>query len=163
MKQGKTPFKYWIAALFTGLILASFSQRAMASTDIALVAHPAVPIDNLSFPEARKIFLGNRQYWSEDLRITLLIRAPVARERDIMLKTFYQMSEAQFRQYWISKIFRAEVTAGPKVVFSSEMALELVILIPGSITFVDAAQIPKGLKLIKIDGRLPGENGYPLH
>ncbi len=153
----------WTKIILFLVIFVLLSKTALASGDIALVAHPAVPIDNLSFAEARKIFLGNRQYWSNDLRITLLIRAPIARERDIMLKTFYQMSEAQFRQYWISKIFRAEVTSGPKVVFSSEMALELIILIPGSITFVEASQIPKGLKLIKIDGRMPGQDGYPLH
>lgn len=136
--------------------------KAQAAGDIALVAHPGVPVDNLSFVQARKILLGNHQYWSPDLRVTLLIRAPIARERDILLKKFYQMSEPQFRQHWISKIFRAETTSGPKVVFSSEMALELLVLIPGSITFVKADQVPKGLKVIPIDGYLPGETGYPL-
>ena len=28
--------------------------------------------------------------------------------------------------------------------------------------FVDAAQVPKGLKVLRIDGHLPGEKGYPL-
>jgi hypothetical protein len=31
------------------------------------------------------------------------------------------------------------------------------------VTFIDAAQVPKGLKVIRIDGKLPGEKGYPLH
>ena len=30
---------------------------------------------------------------------SLFIRAPSSRERDVVLKTIYQMSEAQFRQY----------------------------------------------------------------
>ncbi len=137
-------------------------RMAQAAEDIALVAHPGVPVDNLSFVQARKILLGNHQYWSPDLRVTLLIRAPVSPERDIILKKFYQMSEPQFRQHWISKIFRAETTSGPKVVFSSDMALELLVLIPGSITFVKADQVPKGLKVIQIDGRLPGDPGYSL-
>ncbi len=150
--------------LIPGFLLAFFllSAVAQATEDIALVAHPAVPVDNLSFVQARKILLGNHQYWSPDLRVTLLIRAPVAPERDIILEKFYQMSEPQFRQHWISKIFRAEATSGPKVVFSSDMALELLVLIPGSITFVRADEVPKGLKVIQIDGRLPGEPGYSL-
>jgi hypothetical protein len=110
----------------------------------------------------RKILLGERQYWSSDLRVTLLIRAPVARERDVVLKTLYVMTEAQFRQYWIAKVFRAEIPAGPKIVYSNEMATELVASIPGSIGFVDAAEVPKGLKVLKINGHLPGEEGYPL-
>jgi ABC-type phosphate transport system substrate-binding protein len=130
--------------------------------DVAVVVHPGVPVDNLSLAEVRKILLGERQYWSSDLRVTLLIRAPVARERDVVLKTLYVMTEAQFRQYWIAKVFRAEIPAGPKIVYSNEMATELVASIPGSIGFVDAAEVPKGLKVLKINGHLPGEEGYPL-
>src|SRR5205814_1348000 len=100
------------------------------SGDVAIVVRPDVPLDNLSFTEVRKLFLGDRQFWNSGLRVTLLIRAPVARERDVVLKTLYQMSEAQFRQYWISKVFRAEATSGPKIVYSQEMAAELVAAIP---------------------------------
>jgi ABC-type phosphate transport system substrate-binding protein len=135
--------------------------RALAA-DVAVVVHPDVPAQELDLSEVRKILLGDRQYWSSKLRVTLLIRAPVARERDVVLKTIYQMSEAQFRQYWIGKVFRAETTAGPKIVYSTEMAAELVAGIPGSIAFVDSARVPKGLKVLKIDGFLPGDKGYPL-
>src|SRR3977135_2015324 len=120
-----------------------------ASADVAIIVRPDVPLDNLSFSEVRKLFLGDRQFWNSNLRVTLLIRAPVARERDIVLKTLYQMSEAQFRQYWISKVFRAEAATGPKIVYSQEMAAELVAAIPGAVAFVDSAQIPKGLKVLK--------------
>jgi len=42
------------------------------------------------------------------------------------------------------------------------MATELVAAIPGAVAFVDAAKVPQGLKVLKIDGRLPGEKGYAL-
>src|SRR5438552_1728551 len=113
------------------------------SGDIAIVVRPDLPIDNLSFAELRKLLIGDRQFWSSSLRVTLLMRAPVAREREVILKNIYQMSEAQFRQFWISKVFRAEATNGPKVVFSNEMATELVAAIPGAVAFVDAAKVPQ--------------------
>jgi len=72
------------------------------------------------------------------------------------------MTETQYRQYWISKVFRAEMSTGPKIVFSSEMATEMALSIPGSVAFVDAAQVPKGLRVIRIDGALPGDAKYPL-
>jgi len=120
-------------------------------------------VDNLTFAELRRVMRGDRQFWSSNLRVTLLVRAPGARERDIVLKTIYEMSEAQFRQYWIAKVFRAEAAAGPRIVYSNEMAAELAEAIPGAIAFVDAGQIPKGLKTLRINGVLPGEKGYPLH
>jgi ABC-type phosphate transport system substrate-binding protein len=134
-----------------------------AAADIAVVVNPGVPVNDLSFAEMRKVLLGDRQFWSPNLKVTLLIRAPVARERDTVLKTVYQMTEAQFRQYWIGKVFRAEAAGGPRIIYSNEEATQMAISMPGSIAFIDAAQVPKGLKTLKIDGKLPGEAGYRLH
>ena len=142
----------WVAALVPA-----------AAADIAVVVNPGVPVNDLSFAEMRKVLLGDRQFWAPNLKVTLLIRAPVARERDSVLKTVYQMTEAQFRQYWIGKVFRAEAAGGPKIIYSNEEATQLAASLPGSIAFVDAAQVPKGLKTLKIDGKLPGEAGYRLH
>jgi ABC-type phosphate transport system substrate-binding protein len=134
-----------------------------AAADIAVVVNPGVPVNDLSFAEMRKVLLGDRQFWSPNLKVTLLIRAPVAHERDTVLKTVYQMTEAQFRQYWIGKVFRAEAAGGPRIIYSNEEATQMAISMPGSIAFIDAAQVPKGLKTLKIDGKLPGEAGYRLH
>jgi hypothetical protein len=147
--------------LFLLLLLAPAAPAN--SGDIAVLVRSDVPVTNLSFAEVRKILLGDRQFWSPNLRVTLLMRAPGAEEREIVLKTVYQMSEAQFRQYWIAKVFRAEVSAGPRIVYSNEMAEELAASIPGAVAFVETSQAPKNLKLLKIDGKLPGEKGYPLH
>ena len=126
------------------------------------MVRPDVPVDNLSFAELRRVLLGDRQFWSSNVRVTLLVRAPGAREREVVLKNIYQMSEAQFRQYWIAKVFRAEAASGPRIVYSNEMAAELALAIPGAVAFVEASQVPKGLKVLKINGLLPGEKGYPL-
>ena len=131
--------------------------------DIAVVVHPDVPVDNLTLADLRRLLLGDREFWPSSARVTLLIRAPVARERDVALKNVCQMTEAQFRQHWIGKVFRAETPSAPRIVYSGEMAVDLVNRIPGAITFVDASQVDKRLKVVKIDGRLPGEKGYLLH
>ena len=150
------------------ILVAALCASALAGSppapegDIAIVVRPDVPVDNLTFAELRRLMLGDRQFWTSNLKVTLLVRAPGAREREVVLKTIYQMSEAQFRQYWIAKVFRAEASAGPRIVYSNETAAELASAIPGAVAFVEAAQVPKGLKVLKIDGARPGEKGYPL-
>jgi hypothetical protein len=72
------------------------------------------------------------------------------------------MSEAQFRQYWIAKMFRAEVPRGPKIVFSTDMTLDLVIAIPGSISFIRADDVTDEVKVVRVDGALPADADYPL-
>ena len=148
----------WICVAFQ---LPSVAQTTHG-TDIAVVVHSDTPISDLSLAEVRKVFLGERQYWNSKLPVTLLIRAPVARERDVVLKVIYQMTETQFKQYWVAKIFRAEVASPPKIVYSNDMQYDLVTAIPGAIAFVDARNVRPGVKVLRVDGHLPGEKDYPL-
>ena len=156
-------YRFKILFLSALIIQVTAYANQLGASDIAVVVRPDVPVDNLSFADLRRLALGDRQFWSSNLRVTLLIRASMARERDVVLKGILQMTEAQFRQYWIGKVFRAETVAGPKTVYSNEMAATLIANIPGSIAFMDAATVPKDLKVVRIDALLPGERGYPLH
>jgi ABC-type phosphate transport system substrate-binding protein len=145
----------------TALQYPSVAQTSRGD-DIAVVVHQETPVSDLSLSEVRKVLLGERQYWNSKLPVVLLIRAPVARERDVVLRVIYQMTEAQFTQYWVAKIFRAEAASPPKIVYSNDMQYELVTALPGAIAFVDARNLRPGLKVLRVDGHLPGERDYPL-
>jgi ABC-type phosphate transport system substrate-binding protein len=148
--------------LLIGVSFAGGFPVSARAGDIAVVVRPDTPADELSLREIRDLMLGERQFWKSSLRVTLLIRAPVSRERDVVLKVIYHMTEAQFRQFWISKVYRTETRTAPKIVYSSQMATALIAALPGSISFVDKDEVPKGLKVIRVDGKLPGQAGYPL-
>ena len=137
-------------------------EAQTATEAVAIVVHPQVPIDDLSLAQLKSIFLAEQQHWPDRSRITLLVRAPQAPERDLVLNEVYGMSEDRYRQYWIAKMFRAEVASGPKIVFSTDMLRDLVAVIPGSIGFVPVSAVGPDLKVISIDGMLPGDEGYPL-
>jgi ABC-type phosphate transport system substrate-binding protein len=139
-----------------------YADEATDGGAIAIVVHKDLPVDNLTLEELRSIFLADRQFWEDRTRITLLVRAPQSDERSFVLERIYQMSEAQFRQYWIAKMFRAEVPRGPKIVLSTGMALDLVVAIPGSISFTRADAVTEDVKVIRVDGLLPGDAGYAL-
>ena len=141
---------------------ASLAGEVTSSSPIAIVAHKSLPVDDLSLDDLRSIFLADQQFWPDRTRITLLVRAAQSEERTFILERIYEMSEEQFRQYWIAKMFRAEVPRGPKIVLSSGMALDLVVAIPGSISFTRADTVTDDVKVIRIDGLLPSDDGYPL-
>jgi hypothetical protein len=42
------------------------------------------------------------------------------------------------------------------------MARELVTAIPGAITFLPLDAVTPDVKVLRIDGKLPGDAGYPL-
>jgi hypothetical protein len=151
-----------IALLLAGIFNAPPAAGQAKTLQIAIVTHPETPVDSLSLADMRRVFRGERQYWTPNVPIVLLIRAPVAQEREVILKRVYAMSEAQFKQFWIAKIFRDEAAIVPKNLYSTEQISDLVSTIPGSISFVDAAAVRAGLKVVKIDGLSPGQPGYPL-
>ena len=143
--------------------VAAAAVVAGPSGDVAVVVNQNTPVENLSMGDLKSTVKGDRQFWRPNQRITILIRAPVAHERDVLLKKVYKMSEAEFKQYWVAKVFRTEAPSGPKVIYSNETALALINSLPGAIAFVDAGQVPKGVKIVKVDGLLPGSRGYPLN
>lgn len=154
-----------IAVLLALLLLPTvqaFGQDDVVPSPIAIVVHKDSEVENLAMDQLRNIFLANQQFWPDRTRIILLVRAPKSDERDFVLDTIYQMDEVQFRKYWIAKMFRAEVPRGPKIVFSTDMTVELVVAIPGSISFINADQVTDDVRVVRVDGKLPSDDGYPL-
>lgn len=148
-----------------GVIVALFALSVAVNAQdsaIAIVVHRDAPVDDLSMQELRSIFLADQQFWGNRTRISLLVRAPKSDERTLVLDRIYQMTEAQFRQYWIAKMFRAEIPRGPKIVFSTDMTLDLVVAVPGSISFMRASDVTDDVKVVSIDGKRPSDDGYPL-
>jgi hypothetical protein len=153
-----------VVCLALGLLvaLASRPARTQGTVDVAVVVHSEVPVDGLSMADLRRIVLGDREFWPGGGRVTLLIRAPIAHERDSAVKDISQMTEAQFRQHWIGKVFRAETPSGPKITYSRDTALAQVSRTPGALALVEAPVTSTGVKVLKIDGKSPGQPGYPL-
>ena len=96
--------------------------------------HEQVPVDELSLPELRRIFLGERQSWSRELTVTLLLPPRGTAERQVLLDKIYQQrSEVQVQHYWINRLFGEEVQAGPKITGSGEMSVSLVrVMLPSN-------------------------------
>lgn len=153
-------------ALGVGLFAAIAIHAVIAAQgagDLAIVAHPGTPVAQLSFSELRQVLKGEKQYWKPDLPVVLFVRAPTSAERSAVLDAIYQMSEPQFNQYWIAKQFRAESSSAPTKLKSNDLTQQFVASTPGSIGFMSARDVKPGVKVLKIDGRLPGESGYRLH
>ena len=161
----RTRMSRWSAQVVTlGLIACALAAtpRPSRAEGMAVIVHPSTPVENLSFDEMRRVFLGERQYWNAGMPVLLIVRAPVALERQVVLNKIYRMTESQFTQYWIARIFRAETVSTPKVVYSNTTINELVAAIPGAISLVRIEDITPGVKVVRIDGALPGDHNYPL-
>lgn len=157
--------RWMIAALLLCWSWSAFAdegEESQGPRKIAVIVNPQVTQDSVSEEQLRKILVGDVRFWDDGTAITLLIQAPVSWERDMILGEVMEMTEAQYRQFWISKVFRTEVASGPKVVLSNSMAGTLIGKIPGCVAFVESTDVPSGAKVMNVDGLAPDDEGYPL-
>src|SRR5215469_14299002 len=148
----------WLAAF---ALLAQQNQTG-ATTDIAVVVNPSNPEDSISSIDLRKIFAGEKQSWSPGLAVFVMVRAPQARERDVLLNQVLKMNEPEYKQYWVKKIQSGEIQREPLALLSNGMQLEAVRAEKGGIALINMADVRHGVKVLKVDGHLPGTEAYPL-
>lgn len=147
---------------FACLATAQNAQTQNIQTDdIAVVVNSKNPTVALSAADLRKIFSGEKRLWPGGVPVKLIIRAPQARERDVLLRLL-RFNEDDYKRYWITQAYAGN-SSEPVAVFSNGMQKEAVIAIPGAIALIAVTDLKPGLKMLKIDDKLPGEPGYPLH
>jgi ABC-type phosphate transport system substrate-binding protein len=143
--------------------LAGVSETVVVSgAGIAVIVNTDNPVDKLSLADLQRIVLGERRSWSARIPLVLMMRSEGSHERIVLLQKACHMTDAEYHQYWTGKIFRGDVTSEPVSLPSLGTALDFVSTIKGGISFVDAASVRPGIKVIRIDGHLPGEQGYPI-
>ena len=143
--------------------LAGVSETyAVSGAGIAVIVNTDNPVDKLSLADLQRIVLGERRSWSARIPLVLMMRSEGSRERILLLQKACHMTDAEYHQYWTGRILRGDVTSEPVSLPSLGTALDFVSSIKGGISFVDAASVRPGIKVIRIDGHLPGEQGYPL-
>ena len=153
----------WVAALILGWACVGLGHAALAQTgDVAVVVNPENPASNLTIPELRKLFAGEKRSWAGGLSVKLIVRAPGTPEPEVLLKLL-GVSENEYKQYWASRVMRGEAQSEPLVLPSLGMQREAMGLFDGVITLVAAENVKPGMKVVKVNGRMPGEAGYPLH
>jgi len=151
--------------LATALLLCCFipglSTSPAQGQRMAVVVSSRNSLTNLQISDLRKVFMGDRKSWPDGSIIKLLTRSPGTSERAALLKLM-GMSETEYKQYWTAKIYRGEAEAEPIVLPSFGMQKEALVIYPGGIALMTATDVKPGIKVIKVNGKLPDENGYPL-
>ena len=129
---------------------------------LAVVVNKSNPVTDLSFADLRHVFLGEQTHWSGGHRITLVMREEGQPERAAVLRLIYRMTEADLNRYLLHASFRGDLRLEPKVLNSSLGVKRFVFNVPSAIGYLLGNETDETVKTIRIDGRLPGDDGYRL-
>lgn len=142
--------------------LPSAESRVKPSQVLAIVVNKANPIDNLSFTELRRIFLGERNHWPNGHRIAVAMLDYGRPERQTVLHLIYRMDENAYQDLLLRGMFRGDVFIAPRTLASPMIVRKFVFNAPGAIGYLRASDVDASVKVVRIDGLLPENKDYRL-
>lgn len=133
--------------------------------DYAVIVNPRNPVQTISSAQLRKLVLGEEKFWPGRIPVELILQDERSVERTFVLGKLLNMSQGEYREHWLTLIFRGATVSEPVAVPSNGLASGLVQVQVGALCIMRADNVPKGatVRVIRVDGKLPGETGYPLH
>ena len=156
-----------LVSLTEGAGLPSAMERAGASAGasqsnrvLVFIVNKASPLENLSFQDLRKIFLGEQSKWPDGHKVTLVMQDRGQEEREVFLRLVCHMQESDYKRYILQAEFTGSTQGGPRLLSSASGVIKFVSLVPGAIGYVYADEANDSVKVIKIDGIGPDGAGY---
>ena len=146
------------AALFA----APSVSHSQSAEPLAIVVNKTNPMSEVSLSDLRKIYRGQRGRWSNGRRITIVMRDQGTPERSALLRSLYGLDEEDYRRGFLQAIFSGEANDAPKMLATPNGVLRFVFNVPGAIGYVRASEVDDSVKVLRVNGRLPGDAGYSL-
>ena len=135
-----------------------------AHATIAVVVNKSNPETDISYNELKQILEARKQYWGNGDRITLVFKPIESNETRTLIDMVYKIKYDEFDKYWFLKVYNNKIMEFPKILNSAGTINILVSEIPGAIAFVGVTEVSKrgNIKILKINGKMPDEGGYPF-
>jgi ABC-type phosphate transport system substrate-binding protein len=141
--------------LFAWMCVGALSCASQAK-QLAVVADPANTTSNVSASELEKILSARMQTWPDGKPITVVLHDPSSADMQLVLRKLLNMTADQARTF-----FHAH-SGAIVVADSDESVLRFVSSTRGAIGVIDLYSLTKDVKVLKVDGKLPVEQGYIL-
>lgn len=151
--------KYIILTLLSILLAGT---RPGYGGEIAIIVNKENATEDISFRELVMILKMEKKFWDDGSQIYLVTRGSRSPEKEAVLKAVYRMDEQELKKFWLAQIYQGSVSSFPRVIASNQSLKAFVRQVPNAVGYIDAAYADDSVKVLKVDGKLPGENGYKL-
>jgi ABC-type phosphate transport system substrate-binding protein len=129
---------------------------------LAILVNRSNPVENLSFAELRKVFLGEQNHWSDGRRITLVMLESGKPERQAVLTRIYRMEDKDFNAYFLHHVFTGEIHAAPTTLTTPTEVLKFVSNVQGAIGYLRTTAVDESVKVVRVDSLLPCDKDYSI-
>jgi ABC-type phosphate transport system substrate-binding protein len=138
------------------LVLVATLSCAVQAKQLAIVADKANATSNLTASELARIFTAHSRNWPDGKSITIVMRDPSSADMQLVVRKLMNMTPEQAHAFVLAH--RDAIM----VADSDDAVLRFVSTSPGAIGVVDLYSLTQDVHVVKIDGKLPVEQGYLL-
>jgi ABC-type phosphate transport system substrate-binding protein len=138
------------------LVWVAILPGAVQAKQFAIVADKANATSNLTASELVKIFSTHSHSWPDGKTVKIVMRDPSSADMQLVLRKLLSMTPEQAHAF---------VVAHHDVIMiadSDDAVLRFVSTSPGAIGIVDLYSLTQDVNVVKVDGKLPVEQGYFL-
>jgi hypothetical protein len=147
------------------LLLSPVSNSANPGPALAVIVNSSNTIASISKAQLRDLLMGEVDQWANKKQITLVQREPGSIAFQKTLRLILHMSEADYSRWLLQIEFRGKKPPLIKILNSDEGARNFVSYVPGAVAITDgipSLSTSSEVKILRVDGKLPGDPGYVL-
>jgi len=150
-----------IALLCFAALPFSPTRAGAAQKALVLVVARDVPLSDITTSTLRRVFQGMPTMFAGGRRFVPLNHPTGTPTRIQFDRAILELEPNSVGAYWIDRRIRDE-SPPPRTIPSAELAQRIAASLPGAITYVYEDDVSAAVKVLTIDGKSPGQKGYPL-
>ena len=154
-----------VPAVFCLAVLTAGLHAQCTPGAMAVIVNKSNGTESLSPGQLRKLLIGDVRVWPDHKPVALISREASSNVAQCAVTTIVRLSPAEFRRYVMNAEFRGDDPLAIQNADSDAQAGKLVSAAGGGLAIVDSSSLPSlgtSVKVLKINGKSPGEPGYPL-
>jgi hypothetical protein len=156
-----------IIALIAALLAApTLDDAAPPAGVFAAVVHQSNATHNLRFGDLLSMFGGASRGWANGSRVVLVERDAGSAPFQYLMVRLLNTTPGGYKRSLQSIEYRGDLPVSIKILNSDAAACQFVFNVPSAIAIVGTGSLALpacgGIQVLRIDGKLPGEEGYRL-
>jgi hypothetical protein len=149
-----------VVAFASGLAAARPRGASAADVPLAVIVGESSPLTDISKSSLRRAFLSEPTVVA-GVKLLPLNQNPGTPERTRFDSAILDLQPEAMSRFWIDQRIRAQGSP-PRAIPSVAVLGKLLAHLPGAIAYVKSTDVPAGVKVLTIDGKKPGQPGYPI-
>ena len=155
----------WLAGLAALLVLlAPLPEPALGANgpiQLAVIVGTPTRLGNISMANLQRVFGGEIVTADDGTRLLPINHPPRTADRVAFDRIVFERDPDAVGRYWIDRRIRGG-SGPPRTVDNVQALRRAVSGLPGAISYLRTSLLTPEVLPVRVDGKLPGEPGYPL-